>query len=88
MRGPVNPSMKSDFGVVVAGNELSPMIMMGHTPKRYQQHLLDAGFKTAKRFFAFRFRSKDHAARKNNGIAWQKPKIKSSSDTLRSNFAK
>lgn len=60
MRGPVNPSMKSDFGVVVAGNEHSPMIMMGHSPKRYQRHLHDAGLSTAQRFFAFQFRAENH----------------------------
>jgi GNAT superfamily N-acetyltransferase len=60
MRGPVNPSMKSDFGVVVEGNEHSPMIMMGYTPKRYQRHLVDAGLTMAQRFFAFRFRAADH----------------------------
>jgi GNAT superfamily N-acetyltransferase len=76
MRGPVNPSMKSDFGVVVAGNELSPMIMMGHTPKRYQHHLLDAGLKTAKRFFAFRFRSKDSAGAKKQWDRLADAKVK------------
>lgn len=59
MRGPVNPSMKSDFGVVVSGNELSPMIMMGYSPQRYQRHMIDAGLATVKRFFAFRFLSKN-----------------------------
>ena len=42
MRGPVNPSMKSDFGIVVEGNEYTPMIMMGHSPSRYARHLRDA----------------------------------------------
>ena len=62
MRGPVNPSMKGEFGVVVEGNDQSPMIMMGHTPQRYQRHLLDAGLKVAKRCFAYRYLAKDHAA--------------------------
>lgn len=60
IRGPVNPSMKSDFGVVVEGNQHAPMVMMGHTPKRYQRHLTEAGLETAQRFFAFQFRAKDH----------------------------
>ena len=59
MRGPVNPSMKSDFGVVVEGNHVPPMIMMGHTPQRYQRHLIDAGLKVTKRCFAFRYRARD-----------------------------
>lgn len=59
MRGPVNPSMKGEFGVLVFGNQTSPMVMMGHTPTRYQKHLHEAGLKTVKRFFAYRFFSKD-----------------------------
>ena len=62
MRGPVNPSMKSDFGVVVEGNELPPMVMMGYSPKRYQRHFLDAGLDLAKRFFAYHYYSSDFAA--------------------------
>ncbi len=61
MRGPVNPSMKSDFGVVVDGNRYLPMIMMGHTPQRYQGHFHKAGLSTQRRFFAFRFRASDVA---------------------------
>lgn len=57
MRGPVNPSMKSDFGVVVEGNDDPPAIMMGYSHRRYQQQLLDCGFKVAKTFYAYRFLS-------------------------------
>jgi GNAT superfamily N-acetyltransferase len=53
MRGPVNPSMKSDFGVVVEGNQVPPTIMLPHTPERYDRHLLAAGFEVAKSFHAF-----------------------------------
>ena len=59
IRGPVNPSMKSDFGVVVEGNEFSPMIMMGHSPRRYQQHLEEAGFEVIRQFSAYNFVSTD-----------------------------
>ena len=55
MRGPVNPSMKSDFGVVVEGNDDPPCIMMGYSPKRYDTHLLASGFSVIKNFFAFKF---------------------------------
>ena len=58
MRGPVNPSMKSDFGVVVQGNDDPPCIMMGYSPKRYDDHLIAAGFGGIKDFFAFKFESK------------------------------
>ena len=55
IRGPVNPSMKSDFGVLIEGHEFPPTIMMGHTPERYDRHLLAAGFTVAKSFYAFHF---------------------------------
>ena len=55
MRGPVNPSMKSDFGVLIDGHQYPPKIMMGHTPGRYDRHLMEAGFEVAKNFYAFRF---------------------------------
>ena len=69
MRGPVNPSMKSDFGVVVEGNHHSPMIMMGYSPKRYKTQLEAAGLEVAQRFFAYRFRAQDHQSSEGN---WQK----------------
>ena len=60
MRGPVNPSMKSDFGVVVEGNDDPPCIMMGYSHKRYEQQLLDCGFEVAKTFFAYKFLSREN----------------------------
>lgn len=55
MRGPVNPSMKSEFGVLVDGNEHPPSIMMAHTKKYYATLLEDAGFEVARRFVAYLF---------------------------------
>jgi GNAT superfamily N-acetyltransferase len=66
MRGPVNPSMKSDFGVVVDGNEHSPMIMMGYSKRRYKEQLEKAGLAVAQRFFAFRFRAEEHKTSEDN----------------------
>ena len=57
IRGPVNPSMKSDFGVVVEGNDDPPCIMMGYSHKRYEDQLLNSGFKVAREFYAFKFLS-------------------------------
>lgn len=57
MRGPVNPSMKSDFGVLVEGHSIPPYVMMGHTPLYYDKLLTQAGLAIAKRFFAFRFQT-------------------------------
>ena len=59
MRGPVNPSMKSDFGVLVEGHSIPPYVMMGHTPLYYDRLLTEAGFSVAQRFFAFRFQTSE-----------------------------
>jgi len=53
IRGPVSPSMKSEFGVVVEGNNIPPSVMLAHTPVRYDTLLQDAGFEIAKSFYAF-----------------------------------
>jgi len=53
IRGPVNPSMKSDFGVLVKGNDDPPFVMMGYTPKYYERLLLDNGFSIAREFYAY-----------------------------------
>ncbi len=70
MRGPVNPSMKSDFGVLVKGHETAPYIMMGHSPMYYERLLQNAGFEVAKRFFAFKYRSEtDYVDAKEKWVA-------------------
>lgn len=43
MRGPVNPSLKGEFGVLVKGNDLPPAVMMSHTPAWYERLILGAG---------------------------------------------
>lgn len=61
MRGPVNPSMKGEFGVLVEGHEYPPFVMMGHTPKYYAPLLESTGLAVVKRFFAFLL-DNDHAS--------------------------
>jgi hypothetical protein len=53
IRGPVNPSLKGEFGVLVRGNDDPPAIMMAHTPARYGPLLESAGFVKAHDFHAF-----------------------------------
>jgi GNAT superfamily N-acetyltransferase len=55
IRGPVNPSMKSDFGVLVEGTDEPPMIMTGYTLQRYEDQLKTAGLTSIKRFLAFKY---------------------------------
>ena len=54
MRGPVNPSMKGEFGVLVEGNEFPPYVMTGHSRKVYDRLLTESGCSIAKQFYAFR----------------------------------
>jgi hypothetical protein len=51
--GPVNPSMKSDFGVLVMGNDDPPFVMMGYTPKYYENLLVANGLTVAREFYAY-----------------------------------
>lgn len=71
IRGPVNPSMKSDFGVLVEGHEYPPTIMMGHTPARYERHLLNEQFDVAKEFYAFRYKFSEHIADGEHLAGWK-----------------
>jgi len=53
IRGPVNPSLKGEFGVVVRGNDDPPAIMMAHTPARYGPLLESTGLRKVHDFHAF-----------------------------------
>ena len=53
VRGPVNPSMKSDFGVQVKGNDDPPFVMMAFNPDYYEKLLLDNGFQAIREFNAY-----------------------------------
>lgn len=53
MRGPVNPSMKSEFGVLVEGHDRPPYVMMAHSKSYYARLLESAGFEVARRFVAY-----------------------------------
>ena len=72
MRGSVNPSMKSDFGVVVEGNDDPPCIMMGYSLKRYDAQLLNNGFEIARTFHAFKFVTEDVEAYKPQWVRIEK----------------
>jgi hypothetical protein len=68
MRGPVNPSLKGEFGVVVTGNEVPPTVMMTHTPPWYDSLLQDCGLRPAHDFFAFAI---DWAGARDRSSHWQ-----------------
>lgn len=54
MRGPANPSMKGEFGVLAQGHEYGPFPIMSYTPAYYEDLLTQLGFVVAKSFFAYR----------------------------------
>ena len=82
IRGPVNPSMKSEFGVVVEGNQIPPTVMLAHTPTRYDDLLQQGGFKVAKSFHAFHSTKKEHHYRSEEEWA----KLESSFDKIAKRF--
>lgn len=55
VRGPVNPSMKGEFGVLLEGHDHSPFLMMAHTPAYYHDLFVQAGFRPQKKFYSFLF---------------------------------
>ncbi len=52
-RGPVSPSMKGEFGVVVKGNDDPPFVLMGYSPPYYESLFLKNGFDTCREFNAY-----------------------------------
>jgi hypothetical protein len=53
MQGPVNPSLKGEFGVLVQGNDMPPALMMAYTPARYETLLKGYGLEKVHDFYAF-----------------------------------
>ncbi len=82
IRGPVNPSMKSEFGIVVEGNHVPPSIMLAHTPARYDELLQGNGFEVAKSFNAFHSTKTEHHYRSEDEWA----KLASSREKIEKRF--
>lgn len=53
IRGPVNPSMKSDFGVQVLGYDDPPFVMMAFNHDYYQKLLESCGLEKIREFYAY-----------------------------------
>jgi hypothetical protein len=63
MRGPMNPSMKGEFGVLIEGLEHPPFIMMAHSRPYYDKLLQECDMEPIKRFYSFlNVRETDDAA--------------------------
>jgi hypothetical protein len=53
MRGPANPSVNDEYGMLIEGFDLSPTILMTYNPKYYLALLDNYGFKKAKDLYAY-----------------------------------
>lgn len=54
MVGPVNPSTNYEVGLLVAGFDLPPAVMMPYNPPRYRELLEESGFAKARDLLAYR----------------------------------
>ena len=68
IRGPVNPSMKAEFGVLTDGNEHPPYLMTAHTFRYYADLLAKLGFSVIREFYCFTVMSFEE--RESNQSSW------------------
>ena len=59
IRGPVNPSMNAECGVLIEGFDYPPMVMMPYNPRAYVDLLGAAGFRKCKDLYAYLIHDKD-----------------------------
>jgi GNAT superfamily N-acetyltransferase len=69
MRGPVNPSMNYECGVLVDGFDSSPRVMMSYNPRYYGALIESAGLRKAKDLYAFESSPTRVAGQKTERIA-------------------
>lgn len=53
MRGPANPSVNDEYGLLVEGFDLSPTVLMTYNPPYYASLIENYGFKKAKDLYAY-----------------------------------
>ena len=51
--GPISLSMWEEPGLLVAGHDQPPTVLMGHHPPRYRGYVENAGYEVAKRLFTY-----------------------------------
>lgn len=59
IRGPVNPSMNGECGLLIDGFDRPPMVMMPYNPPRYAEWIESAGFAKCKDLYAYLVRAED-----------------------------
>lgn len=55
LRGPANPSLNDECGLLVSGFDSPPVLMMTYNPRSYPQLVEGAGFRKAKDLYAYWF---------------------------------
>jgi hypothetical protein len=53
VRGPLNPSLNESAGLLVAGFDTDPMLMMPHNPPEYADYLETTGYRKVKDLYAW-----------------------------------
>jgi GNAT superfamily N-acetyltransferase len=61
VRGPVNPSMHAECGLLIQGFDSPPAVLMPHNPPFYAELLESCGLRKCKDLFAYQFHRKDVA---------------------------
>lgn len=59
VRGPVNPSMNAECGLLIRGFDSPPMVMMPYNPPEYADLIEAAGFGKCKDLFAYLVRAEN-----------------------------
>jgi len=64
MRGPMNPSMNDECGLLIEGFDSPPVILMTYNPPYYAQLIENAGFEKAKDLYAFKLEQETYRSEK------------------------
>ncbi len=59
MRGPMNPSINDDLGLLIAGFDSAPFMLMPHNPPYYQALIEGCGLHKAKDLYAYILQNRD-----------------------------
>lgn len=64
MRGPANPSLNDECGLLVDGFDSPPVVLMTYNPPYYQVLVEGAGFEKAKDLYAYKLDNEDYRSEK------------------------
>jgi len=92
MRGPYNPTINDDCGLLVEGFETAPFVMMPYNPAYYMKLYDDAGLKRARDLYAFYMSAENQApkrverivkrVKRNTGVTLRSVELKKLTEEL------